>query len=197
MNALAPVVFAAIVLCLVVLVVVPVTSYNRFVRQRTLIEESWSQTDVELTRRHDLIPQLVATVRGYAEHERAVLEALVVAREAATAHRADGPGGRVAYEEALGTAAHRVLVRAEAYPDLEASANFLQLQGELTDTEDRIAAARRFYNGNVRAYNSRVSTFPSNLIASMSGFERHEFFELADPAAREAPVVGLSGPEPT
>lgn len=168
-----------------------VVMYNRFVRQRTLIDESWGQIDVELTRRHELIPNLVSTVRGYAEHERDVLENLTRAREAARAHQQDDPKQREQFEESLGIAVATVMVRAEAYPELKASANFLQLQGELTNTEDRIAAARRFFNGNVRAYNTRVATFPSNLIASAFGFRRRDFFELTDPAARAVPAVDL------
>ena len=178
---------AAVLLLLVSLLVM----YNRFVRQRVLIDESWGQTDVELTRRHDLVPNLVSTVQGYAAHERAVLESLTRAREAATAHRAEDPRARQGFEDALGGAVADVLVRAEAYPDLKASQGFLQLQDELTNTEDRIAAARRFYNGNVRAYNTRVMTFPSNLVASAFHFSRREFFELKDPVARTAPSVGL------
>lgn len=192
MNATGLVLLGGLVAAVLLVVYVPVTIYNRFVRQRTLIDESWGQTDVELSRRHDLIPNLVATVQGYADHEREVLEALVEAREQATAHKADQPRAREGFEEALGSAAHAVLVRAEAYPDLKASPGFLQLQDELTNTEDRIAAARRFYNGNVRAFNTRVSTFPSNLVASMFGFTARQFFELTDPAARAVPPVELT-----
>ena len=166
-----------------------VVMYNRFVRQRTLVEESWGQIDVELTRRHELIPNLVETVKGYAAHERAVLEAVVRAREEAAAHRDDAPRQRETFENRVTATVHQVLARAEDYPDLRASSNFLQLQEELTTTENRIAAARRFYNGNVRALNTRVSTFPSNLVAGMFGFERAQFFELQDPAAAEAPRV--------
>jgi len=166
---------------LLVLALVLVATYNRFVRQRTLVDESWGQTDVELTRRHDLVPNLVATVQGYAAHERQVLEALALARETAQAHRRDSPAARQGYEQALGGAVRDTLVRSEAYPELRASAHFLQLQTELTDTEDRIAAARRFYNGNVRAYNTRIATFPSNLVAGLFGFRRAAFFELAEP----------------
>ena len=170
--------------------------YNRFVRQRTLVEESWGGIDVELTRRHDLIPNLVETVRGYAAHEQAVLDTLVRAREAATAHQADQPKQREGYEDAVGGAIATVLARAEAYPDLKASANFLQLQSELTITEDRIAAARRFYNGNVRAYNTRVRTFPSMIVAGVFNFRLREFFEIRDQAARVAPGVGFEpGPQ--
>jgi len=184
-------VLAAIGVVVVVLLLSLLVMYNRFIRQRTLVDESWHGIDVELTRRHDLVPNLVATVQGYADHERAVLEALTSAREAATAHKADAPHAREPFEDALTTTVQRVLARAEAYPDLKASANFLQLQDELTITEDRIAAARRFYNGNVRAYNTRLATFPSNLVGSAFHFEPREFFELRDPAMRAAPVVDL------
>lgn len=184
-------VLGAIGVVVVVLLVSLLVMYNRFVRQRTLVDESWHGIDVELTRRHDLVPNLVATVQGYAEHERALLEAVTRAREAATAHKGAAPHDREPYEDALTASVAHVLVRAEAYPELKASANFLQLQDELTNTEDRIAAARRFYNGNVRAYNTRLATFPSNLIGSAFSFERREFFELHDPAQRAAPVVDL------
>jgi LemA protein len=171
-----------LLLCLVVM-------YNRFVRQRTLVDESWGGIDVELTRRHELIPNLVKTVQGYAAHEQAVLENLTRAREAATAHKSDDPGQRQGFEETVGRALTEVLARVEAYPDLKASQNFLDLHDELTNTEDRIAAARRFYNGNVRAYNTRVATFPSNVVAGMFGFEVRQFFELSDAQARTAPSV--------
>ena len=169
-----------------------VVMYNRFVRQRTLVEESWGGIDVELTRRHELIPNLVETVRGYAAHEQATLDALVRAREAATAHSADRPAQRSTYEDAVTGALTQLLARAEAYPDLKASTNFLALQDELTNTEDRIAASRRFYNGNVRAYNTRVRTFPSNVVASTFDFEARDFFELHDAASRSAPDVDLT-----
>ena len=138
-----------------------VVMYNRFVRQRTLVDESWGGIDVELTRRHELIPNLVETVQGYAAHERAVLEALVRAREAGDRAPGDDPASaRGLRGRGQPRRCSDVLARAEAYPDLKASANFLQLQDELTNTEDRIAAARRFYNGNVRAYNTRVRDLP-------------------------------------
>ena len=175
-------VVAFLLLCLVVM-------YNRFVRQRTLVDESWGGIDVELTRRHELIPNLVRTVQGYADHERAVLENLTAAREAATAHKTDDPARRSEFEESVGRALTAVFARVEAYPDLQASQNFLDLQDELTNTEDRIAASRRFYNGNVRAYNTRVATFPSNVVAAMFGFKAREFFEITDANARTAPSV--------
>jgi LemA protein len=167
----------------VLLVISVIMSHNRFVRQRTLADESWGDIDVELSRRHDLIPNLVDTVQGYATHEREVLERLVRAREAAAAHREDGPHAREGFEDSVTLALQSVLARVEAYPDLKASSNFLDLQRQLTLTEDRIAAARRFYNGNVRSYNTRVQTFPSNLVAAAFGFKRKDFFELQDAAS--------------
>ena len=122
-------------------------------------------------------------------YKRQVLENLTAAREAATAHKAEGPAQRQQYEESVGRALSEVLARVEAYPDLKASQNFLDLQDELTNTEDRIAASRRFYNGNVRAYNTRVATFPSNLVAAMFGFRSRQFFEITDADARTAPSV--------
>ena len=176
---------------LVLLLLCLVVMYNRFVRQRTLVDESWGGIDVELTRRHELIPNLVETVQGYAAHERVVLENLTQARADATAHRSENPALRQEFEESVGRALTEVLARVEAYPDLKASRNFLDLQDELTNTEDRIAASRRFYNGNVRAYNTRVATFPSNAVAGMFKFARRDFFELTDPAARAVPTVDL------
>jgi LemA protein len=160
-----------------------VVSRNRFVRQLTLVDESWGDIDVELSRRHDLIPNLVATVQGYATHEREVLETLVRAREDAAAHRTDRPATRGGFEETVTRALDSVLARVEAYPDLKASSNFLDLQRQLTLTEDRIAAARRFYNGNVRSYNTRVRTFPSNVVAGVFGFGPRDFFEADDSSA--------------
>ena len=188
-----PLGWALVALALLLLAVV--FSYNRFVRQRTLVDESWGGIDVELSRRHDLIPNLVETVEGYATHEREVLELLVRAREAAAAHRDDQPGLREGFEDSVTRALQQVLARVEAYPDLKASAGFLSLQRELTLTEDRIAAARRFYNGNVRAYNTRVRTFPSNLVAATFRFRPRDFFELSDAAAPRAsgPGAGPAG----
>ena len=169
-----------------VLVVAVIASYNRFVRQRNLIEESWKQIDVELRRRYDLIPNLVETVKGYAAHERGVLEAVINARAKATA-----PSGSVAeqaVDEAALTASLRgLLAVAEAYPDLKADSQFSMLQSQLGETEDRIAAGRRFYNSNVRAYNTRIETFPSSIVASMFSFEKTDYFEENDEAVR-APV---------
>lgn len=185
------VVLIAVAVVLLILALFVVVSYNRFVSQRALVEESWSQIDVELQRRHDLIPNLVNSVKGYAAHEAGVLQQVTEARVAATAHASGTPAERQPFEEALGGAVRGVLAVAENYPALKASANFLQLQGELANTEDRIAAGRRFYNGNVRSLNTRVGAFPSNLIASVFGFGEREFFELADPSFAAPPTVGF------
>lgn len=162
--------------------------YNGFIRLRNLVQESWRQIDVELHRRHDLIPNLVQTVKGYAEHERGVFEAVTQAR-AAAAGGGSGPAEQAVKENVLTQAIGRLFAVAEAYPQLQASENFRQLQLELTNTEDRIAAGRRFYNANVRNLNTKVETFPPNLIAKMFNIQRAEYFEVEDPAVRQAPTV--------
>jgi LemA protein len=184
-----------IILAVLVLVAVAlVVSYNRFVSQRNLVAESWRQIDVELHRRHDLIPNLVETVKGYASHERGVFEAVTEARAAAASPGAT-PAIQAQQEGVLGQALGRLFAVAEAYPDLKASTNFLELQRQLTETEDRIAAGRRFYNANVRALNTRVESFPSNIVASTFNFKQAEYFEVEDVAIRSAPTVdfGQSG----
>jgi len=184
-----------IVLVVVVLIVVwGVFTYNGLVRLRNRVQEAWRQTDVELTRRHDLIPNLVETVKGYASHERETLDAVVRARAAATA-----PGASVAQqaeqEGQLSQALGRLMAIAEAYPNLKANQNFLALQSELGQTEDRIASGRRYYNANVRELNTKIESVPSNLIAGIGHFQRADYFE-ADQQARSAPQVnfGSSGP---
>jgi LemA protein len=179
---------------LVLVAVALVVSYNRFVSQRNLVAESWRQIDVELHRRHDLIPNLVETVKGYASHESGVFEAVTQAR-AAAASPGSTPAAQAQQEGALGQALGRLFAVAEAYPDLKASTNFLELQRQLTETEDRIAAGRRFYNANVRALNTRVESFPSNIVASTFNFKQAEYFEVEDVAIRSAPTVdfGQSG----
>jgi LemA protein len=174
-----------IAVIVVLLVIAFVVSYNRFMSQKNLITESWKQVDVELQRRFDLIPNLIETVKGYAAHEKSAIEGVTAARTNAEVHQADGPAARQEPESVLGRAVGGLLAVAEAYPDLKASANFLELQKELALTEDRIAAGRRFYNGNVRAYNTRIQTVPSNLIASMFKFTPAEYFEIDDPEARK------------
>jgi LemA protein len=175
----------------VVLGVAVAVSYNRFVSQRNLVQESWRQVDVELKRRHDLIPNLVETVKGYATHEREVFDAVTRARATAAAPGST-PGEQAQQEGVLGMALGRLFAVAEAYPDHKASTNFLEMQRELTETEDRIAAGRRYYNANVRALNTRVESVPSNLVASTFGFHKEEYFEVEDEAVRSAPSVDFT-----
>jgi LemA protein len=164
--------------------------YNGLVSIRNQCDEAWSNVDTELKRRYDLIPNLVNTVKGYAKHERELLEDLVDLRERASANHGD-VASQAADESLLQQALGKLMVRLEAYPDLKASANFLELQGELANTENRIQAALRFYNGNVRANNNKIEQFPSNIVASMFAFVRREFFELEIPEARETPQVSF------
>ena len=171
-----------------------VVSYNRFISQKTLIKDAWANIDTELRRRYDLIPNLVETVRGYASHEREVLENVTRAR-AMAASATGSPAEQAAAEGPLVAALRQLMLVVEAYPDLKANQNFLQLQGELTNTEDRLQTARRFYNANVRDYNRRVKQFPSVVVASLFNFEEEEFFEVED-AIREggAPQVNFDAP---
>ncbi len=167
-----------------------VGTYNTLVRFRQRVRESWSAIDTELKRRYDLIPNLVETVKGYASHERETLDAVIQARARAVGSTGS-PGEQAADEVPLVRALGRLFAVAEAYPDLKANQNFLELQRQLQNTEDRIQAARRFYNANVRELNMRVEVFPSNLIASMFGFQQDEFFEIEE-LAREVPQVDFS-----
>jgi LemA protein len=174
----------------VVLALAMVVSFNRFVRQRNLVQESWRQVDVELNRRYELVPNLVTTVKGYAAHETAVFASVTEARSRAVS--ATGVPAQAEAETVLGGSLKGLLAVAEAYPDLKAAGPFQQLQGQLAETEDRIAAARRFYNGNVRALNTRVEAFPSSVVAGAFHFAKADYFELADPAAREPVQVDFS-----
>jgi LemA protein len=177
---------ALVILGIVVLLALAVVvSYNRFVRQRNLVQESWRQVDVELTRRHDLVPNLVETVKGYAAHERTVLTSVVDARAAALS--APDVPAKAEAESKLAGSLRGLFAVAENYPDLKAAGPFQQLQAQLAETEDRIAAARRFYNGNVRALNTRVEAFPSSVVASAFHFTKADYFETDDPEVR-APV---------
>ena len=173
----------------VVLGLALLTSYNRFVRQRQLIDNAWANVDTELRRRYDLVPNLVETVRGYAAHERGTLEEVIAARAAAVADEGD-PAHQADTENVLVGALRHLMALQEAYPDLKANRGFLELQGELVHTEDRIQAARRFYNNNVRDYNTRVQAVPSNVVARLFGFDERDWFEV-EPVARQAPAVDL------
>jgi LemA protein len=154
-----------------------ITSYNHLVRFRAQAAEAWSGMDVQLKRRHDLVPNLVAAVKGYVRHEQASVEAVVQARQAALTVAGVVP--RAQAEQALGTAVQGLLALAEAYPDLKASANFLELQKSLTALEDELQLARRYYNAVVREVNIRVDGFPSFLVARLFHFERQSYFEMA------------------
>ncbi len=182
---------AALIIAVAVLVLLgiyAVVTYNRLVSLAVSADEGESEIDVQLRRRHDLIPNLVATVKGYAGHERETLGEVVRARGAAV--QAGGTAERAQAETGLTRALGGLLALAESYPDLEADGNFLELQSELTATEDRIQAARRFYNDTVQALNTKIRTFPPNLVASVFNFKQREFFELED--SSQAAVPGVS-----
>jgi LemA protein len=186
----AVIVVIVIVVLLVLVVLWGVSGYNGLIRLRNRVQEAWRQIDVELTRRHDLIPNLVETVKGYASHERETLDAVIRARNVAVQ-----PGSSVAeqgqQEGVLTQALGRLFALAEAYPDLKANQNFLALQNELTSTEDRIAAGRRYYNATVRELNTKVETIPTNVIAGVANIERADYFEEENPEARSAPSVSF------
>ena len=167
-----------------------VATYNTLVRLRQHCREAWSAIDTELQRRYDLIPNLVETVKGYAAHERETLAAVTAARQRAVASTGS-PESQAQDENALVGELRRLFAVVENYPDLKASRNFLKLQQELANTEDRIQAARRFYNANVRDINTRIEVFPSNLIASAFGFDREQFFEIEDAGVAAPPNVKL------
>ncbi|WP_084039791.1 LemA family protein [Demequina sp. NBRC 110053] len=182
-------VFLIVLAALVVIAIVWwIVQYNALIKLRNLVQESWRQVDVELQRRHDLIPNLVETVKGYAAHESQTLEEVTLARNAA-AEPGSSHVQQAAQENVLTSALGRLFAVAEAYPDLKADQNFLHLQGELTNTEDRVAAGRRFFNANVRALNTKVETFPVTLVAQSAGIGREDYFEVVDPGTREAPSV--------
>lgn len=165
-------------------------SYNRFVEQRQLIADAWANVQTELQRRYDLTPNLVRAVEGYVGHERQVLETVTAARARAAANH--GPPDAQARDENVFVGALRELFAvSEGYPELKASRNFLALQRVLVTTEDRIQAARRFYNGNVRSYNRRVQSVPSNVVAGAFSFREERYFEVDEAVARTAPTMSL------
>ncbi len=177
-----------IVVGVIVLLVIVflISSYNSLVKLKNRVEEAWSDITVQLKRRTDLIPNLVNSVKGYAAHEQGVFEKVTEARAAIMG--AQGVAETAQAENMLEGALKNLFAVAEAYPDLKANQNFLQLQQELVDTEDKIQASRRFYNGGVRDLNTKIQTFPVNLIAGMFNFQSKEFFEVEDRAAIENPV---------
>jgi LemA protein len=184
-----------ILVIVVILALIGMSQYNGFVKSRNLIQESWRQIDVELNRRYELIPNLVETVRAFAAHERNTLEDITRLRsQAQQLSQSEGSlpsQQRADVEAALSGAVHNLIVSVEAYPDLKSNQNFLELQRQLAETEDRIAAGRRFYNANVRVYNTKVESVPSNIIANMFKFEKATYFEVEEPAVRQAPDVNF------
>ena len=179
-------VWIVILVIVALLVIALITLYNRFVRLRNRVDNAWAQIEVQLKRRWDLIPNLVETVKGYAEHERGTFEAVTEAR--ANAQRAQGPAETAAAEGILGAALGRLFAVAEAYPELQADENFRQLQDELAGTENRIAVSRQVYNDTVLTYNNAIQTFPGVVLAGPFNFEKREFFET-DETQREVPQV--------
>jgi LemA protein len=170
----------------IVLVVAVIAIYNGLIRLKNRTDEAWADIDVQLKRRHDLIPNLISTVKGYAAHEKEVFEKVTEARTAAMG--AQTPADKEKTENMLSGTLKSLFAVAEAYPDLKANQNFLELQRELTDTEDKIQAARRFYNGNVRDFNTKLQVFPTNFIAGMLNFTKRDFF-AAEEEEKEVPQV--------
>src|SRR5216117_2677459 len=166
-----------------------VFTFNRLIRLRQLGDNAWSDIDVQLKRRHDLIPNVVAVVQGHAGYERSTLEALVAARGRAVQASQAGPATRAREEDPLGNALQRVVAVAEAYPELKAAASFAALQATLTDVEDHLQNARRYYNAVVRDFNTAIAQFPANLIAAPLAFRPREFFGIDDDAERAVPRV--------
>lgn len=178
-----------IVIVVVVLIILILAGmYNSLIKLKVRVEEAWSDITVQLKRRADLIPNLVETVKGYATHESSVFEAVTEARANVVNATAQGPKAAAAAENQFEGALKSLFAVSEAYPDLKANQNFLDLQAQLTDTEDKIQAARRFYNGGVRDLNTKVETVPTNIIASMFHIQKREFFEVEDQASIEKPV---------
>lgn len=175
---------------LVVVALVVVSIYNGLVRMRENVDASWSDIDVQLKRRHDLVPNLVNTVRGYASHERETLEAVIQARNAAVSAQGQGPAAQGAAENQLSGALRQIFALSEAYPQLQAADNFRDLQQTLKQLEDAIQRARGSYNNQVREYNTKIRSVPSNLVANAFAFRVREFFEIEE-AAREAPRVSF------
>ncbi|HOX36982.1 MAG TPA: LemA family protein [Candidatus Brocadiia bacterium] len=182
------VVVAAVIIALMVM-----GTYNGLVRLRNAVKNAWSQIDVQLKRRHDLIPNLVETAKGYMKHERETLEAVVKARNlAASARESGNVANSASAESQLSGAMANLFVVVERYPDLKANQNFLSLQEELTSTENKVSFARQFYNDSVMNFNNKIEMFPSNIVAGMFKFKAADFFEITEAAQREAPKVSFS-----
>jgi LemA protein len=169
-----------VIAVIVVLVIWVIMNYNSLVAMRQRVNQAFADVDVQLKQRHDLIPNLVETVKGYAAHERGTLEAVIQARNSAVAAAGQGPAAQGAAENMLSGALRQLFALSESYPDLKANANFQQLQAELTDIENKIAASRRFFNNAVSEYNTSIQVFPAALFAGMFGFTQRTFFDLGD-----------------
>jgi LemA protein len=181
---------------IVVLLFYFVFIYNGLVRLRNQVKNAWAQIDVQLKRRHDLIPNLVETVKGYRDFERATLEAVTKARTAAQQAIGQGVGAQAKAEGELSGALSRLMAVVERYPDLKANQNFLALQEQLTSTENKISFSRQFYNDSVLNYNNKTQMFPSNIVAGMTGFKQGEFFQVEKAEEREVPKVSFEQPKP-
>jgi LemA protein len=194
MSAVGWIVLGLVVLLVVIFIGVFVGGYNGLVRLRNQVKNAWAQIDVQLKRRHDLIPNLVETVRGYKNFERETLEAVTKARNVAVQASSTGAGAaeRGKVEGELGGALARLMVVVEQYPDLKANQNFLALQEELSSTENKISFSRQYYNDQVLHYNNQTQVFPSNIIAGMFNFKGSEFFQVTAEAEREVPKVSFS-----
>jgi LemA protein len=176
-----------IILAIIVILLIVIAMYNGLIRLKNRVAEAYSDMDVQMKRRYDLIPNLVETVKGYAAHEQGTLEKVVAARNLAMATSGEDAEKKIAAENALSSTLKSIFALAESYPDLKANQNFLELQRELTDTEDKIMASRRFYNANVRDFNTKLQVFPTNIFGNMLGFTAQKYFETAS-EAEKAPV---------
>ena len=174
-----------LLILIIVVIGLFIATYNALITLRTRADEAWSDIDVQLKRRHDLIPNLVETVKGYAKHESEVFQKVTKARTQAISSASSSPAVQAQNENMLNQALKSVFAISENYPELKADQNFLKLQEELAATEDKIQASRRFYNANVRDLNTKIEVFPSNIVANMFGFQKKEFFELEDKSERE------------
>lgn len=179
-------VFWVILAILLILIIAIISMYNGLIRLKNRVEEAWSDIDVQLKRRYDLIPNLIETVKGYASHEKETLEKVIQARNSAMSIQSSPDvEGRLKAENTLSSTLKSIFALSESYPDLKANQNFLELQKELSDTENKIQAARRFYNGNVRDFNIKLQVFPTNIIAKQLGFSARNFFEIEDVSQKE------------
>lgn len=178
-----------IFIILVIAVIMLVAMYNGLVRKKKLVDNAWSQIDVQLKRRYDLIPNLVESVKGYAAHEAGLLEKVTLARTRAMGVPSGDTGAKIAAETELGGALRGLMVQVEAYPQLKANENFLQLQEELTSTENKIAFSRQHYNDSATNYNTAIAVFPANVVAGMFKFQNAALWQITEAAEREAPKV--------